>query len=196
MDFYIINEKYLNYLRQFDNNISYTKNFNKIRPFIGIVLTDNNDNGYYIPITSKIKKFNKIVSEPINNGKNGYILFNNMLPVNKSNIEKLDLKIYKSDTKKEISLKLMRKYELKDINKKQNKIIKKAFKLLYLYDKWDEKNKLKNICCNFPLLEEKCCEYSNLDITSLRKEIINKYKIFNKNTTNLFKDKNDTIIRA
>ena len=83
-----------------------------------------------------------------------------MIPVKKNNVSQINLKITKVDDKKEISLKLMRKFELKDINKKETKIIKKANNLLKLYNKWDDKNPLKSICCNFPLLEEKCNEYT------------------------------------
>ena len=162
MKFYTINEKYLDFLRKYDKNISYTLNYNKNRPFIGIVIKDNSNIEYYIPITSKHKKYSNVTTEPINNGKNGYILFNNMIPVKSNNVKELDLTITKADNKKDISLKLMRKFELKDINNKKTKIIKKANNLLKLYNKWDDNNPLKLVCCNFPLLETKCKEYSKI----------------------------------
>ncbi len=170
MQFFTINEEYLNYLRQFDKNISYTLNYNKNRPFIGIVLENEKGFGYYIPITSKHKKYSKITTEPINNGKNGYILFNNMIPVYTYNVKRIDLKILKNDTKKEIGIKLMRQYELKDINKKEKQIIKKAVNLIDLYSKWSDAHRLKKICCNFPLLEEKCKEYNSIQIKQQSQE--------------------------
>ena len=39
---YYIDEEYINYLREFDNNVAYNKN--KTRPYIGVVYTYNNYN--------------------------------------------------------------------------------------------------------------------------------------------------------
>ena len=46
---YYISESYINYLRQFDNNVAYNKN--TTRPYIGIVYTYNNYN-YFTPLAS------------------------------------------------------------------------------------------------------------------------------------------------
>lgn len=53
---YYIDERYINYLRQFDKNVAYNKK--TTRPYIGIVYTYNNYN-YFAPLASpKLKHLN------------------------------------------------------------------------------------------------------------------------------------------
>lgn len=95
----------------------------------------------------------------IDNGLLGVINFNNMIPVNKDNYEIIDLnKIELSvDDKKYREL---LKNQIYWLNKNNIQVKQKSKKL---YDKYLNKSLNKSIyerCCNFPLLEKKCDEYS------------------------------------
>ena len=87
MKFYKINTNYLNELRLIDERVPFNKeyvgNSNKIRPYIGIMLTVD-DIDYLVPLTSKTDKRSTYVNMPIydqNDNKIAFLLINNMLPV-------------------------------------------------------------------------------------------------------------------
>ena len=77
-----IDEKYINYLRQYDKNVAYNKN--TTRPYIGIVYTYNNYN-YFAPLSSPKPKHKKINPKAIDiykikDGELGVVNINNMIP--------------------------------------------------------------------------------------------------------------------
>ena len=79
---YIINDKYVDYLRNFDTTVLYNKN--KTRPYVGIVYTYNNMN-YFAPLSSPKEKHLKMKSSQpdiykIDDGKLGIVNINNMIP--------------------------------------------------------------------------------------------------------------------
>ena len=59
MNFYKINEEYLDYLRKYEKKISFTKEDKQNRKFVGVVLQINNVD-YYAPLSSMIKLKHKI----------------------------------------------------------------------------------------------------------------------------------------
>ena len=97
LQFYHINQKYLNYIRNFDKRIAM-----KNRPYLGIVFK-NKKYMYFAPLYSTREKHNKYYTNntylkifDFNNNYIGLIRFSNMIPVPKNMIRKID---YKSSSK-------------------------------------------------------------------------------------------------
>ena len=59
LQWYIVNKKYVKYLKTFDNKIENIDYQNNLKPFIGIIININNFN-YYVPISSPKKKHYKM----------------------------------------------------------------------------------------------------------------------------------------
>ena len=162
-----INVDYCNYLRNYDNRVSQNNGEKSGRPWIGALLAINNMM-YFAPLASPKKKHLEPKMEKlidfirIDEGRLGGVNLNNAIPVTKDNIKKVDLKIKSSDDDKTKQYKLMLLKQLQWLIMNDEKIYDKAKKLydFYVNDKlWPS---LKNRCCNFPLLEEKCQEYNEL----------------------------------
>lgn len=153
---YDILEKYKQYLRNFDSKVSLKEN----RKFYGILVTNDNID-YYVPFTSKVKK-NTNSKLTINIKEKdttiAKLLLNNMIPVNECDSVIVDInnEKYKEYYNKEILY--LRK------NNVEQEIIKKINKMYEILG--DENNRdysfFKKICCNFPLLVEKCIEYNRV----------------------------------
>lgn len=163
-----VDTNYCDYLRTFDLKVPYNRNKKEIRPFVG-VLFKIKECEYFAPLTSPKKKHtsmhNNIDFFKIDNGKLGAINFNNMIPVGKENYKEIDLdKEY--DTKEEIQYYTLLSKQVKWLNDHYNLIINKSFKLYTLYINDKLPLSIKNRCCNFILLEEKCDEY-NKDLASV-----------------------------
>ena len=154
-----IDKKYLDYLRNFDNRVpkEYINDNARRRPYIGIAFQINSLL-YFIPLSSKKTKFfklkNKIDFYKLDNGNLGAFNFNNMVPVS----EKVII-IYNVDNEEDIKYKNLVLKQLRYINRRINKIKRKAFRIYdkFINDKLDRST--KNRCCNFKLLEEKCKMY-------------------------------------
>ncbi len=157
-----IDSDYCDYLRKFDNKVPYNFNDKELRPFIGVLFKINNLM-YFAPLSSPKPKHLKLKSKldflKIDNGKLGAINFNNMLPVTKNNIMKINLD-KKCRTKKEEKYTKLLKEQIYWLNRNDEKLYNRSKKL---YEKYTNKTLDKNIakrCCNFKLLEEKCKEYN------------------------------------
>jgi len=160
----IIDKDYCNFLRSFDNRVPFNFNKKELRPFIG-VLFEVNKCLYFAPLSSPkakhLKLKNNIDFLKIDEGKLGAINFNNMIPVTLKNIEKLDLNINESLNKDEFSYKKLLIEQYFWLNRNFKKLSEKS---QLLYNKYNDNTLLKNVrdrCCNFKLLEEKCLEYNN-----------------------------------
>ena len=170
MKLYIITDKYINYLRQFDNKVYDNKEDRRsvMRKYLGIVLTINNMN-YYIPMSSpkqsdyindKIRKsiipIVRIISnEEIDNKSilKGTLRISNMIPVPDS-----ELILYEPKYEKNDNYRILVEKELEFIDKNEN-MIKKYASIIY-----NQKTNGYNVSyienvVNFKLLEEKCREY-------------------------------------
>lgn len=170
MKLYIITDKYINYLRQFDNKVYDNKEDRRsvMRKYLGIVLTINNMN-YYIPMSSpkqsdyindKIRKsiipIVRIISnEEIDNKSilKGTLRISNMIPVPDS-----ELILYEPKYEKNDNYRILIEKELEFIDKNEN-MIKKYASIIY-----NQKTNGYNVSyienvVNFKLLEEKCREY-------------------------------------
>ena len=149
---YDVNLKYRNYLRRYDSKVSMKEG----RRFYGILITKENID-YCIPFTSKVKKRNSKLTINIKN-KNKIIaqlLINNMIPVNSSVIEKVD--VNKDKYKEYLQDEIIYLKTKNVINEIINKV-EKAFMILDDENHRDYKF-YKNICCEYKLLEEKGRNY-------------------------------------
>lgn len=170
LKWYIVDNKYVNYLRKYDNKVERIDYNKRIKPYIGIVLNIKEYN-YYIPISSVKEKHYKIAEDMdfiklIQNNKIlGVLNINNMIPILNENIKELvynDLEKYiqfncEKEKKQYIALLSL---ELKLINNKMNKIRKSAYKIYYEKIK-NPDSRISKRCCNFKLLEEKCKLYES-----------------------------------
>ena len=150
---YRITEEYSRYIYEENNKVM--KNFatKRRRPYIGIVLEINNIN-YFAPMSSPKEKHklmkNNIDFIKINDGRDGIINLNNMIPVPLLCCEKIDIN---QEIKQNKKYGLILKYQYIWCNK--NYILNKANKLYNLIILNKANMKLKNRCCDFKCLEEK-----------------------------------------
>lgn len=158
-----IDSKYCDYLRNFDNKVSYNSGCKKNRPFIGVLFNIENIK-YFAPLSSpKIKHLkmkNTIDFFKLDNGKLGAINFNNMIPVTEKNYELINLNISDLNTDENKYKKLLRE-QLDFMNKNYTQISSKSLKLYKYYNSNHLSDNIKKRCCNFKLLEEKCKEYNS-----------------------------------
>lgn len=157
-----VNSDYCDYLRKFDNKVAYNKHEKELRPFIGVLFKIENCD-YFAPLASPkqkhIKMKNKIDFLKIKGGELGAVNFNNMIPVKIQNYSLIDL----SKTNLTISeqkYQQLLKQQLQWLNQHYSQLKNKSFKLYQLYNSGKLPENIKNRCCNFKLLEEKCLTYT------------------------------------
>lgn len=154
MKFYYIKEDYINFLRNYDKNVSINKN--ESRPYVGVLLTIDSKK-YYAPFTSPkpkhLKMKNSIDFRKINNGILGAINLNNMIPVVDEAIIQFDINLI-TDAK----YKTLLQNQLYYIKKDWNNIMKASQELYNLLMKpIDKRTKHENLICN------RCCDLSLLE---------------------------------
>ena len=96
----------------------------------------------------------------IDGGKLGAINFNNMMPVKSKYYKLIDVN-KKVKNKEEKKYQELLKSQLSWLNANHIEIRNKALKLYNLYINNRVSNNIKNRCCNYILLEEKCNLYKN-----------------------------------
>ena len=156
-----IEQRYTDYLRQFDSRVSINIDNTYVRPYIG-VLFKVRDKEYFAPLTSsgkgkKLKDAPKAESTtffPIDNCQLGGINLNNMIPVVAGVYVPFDI-ANEPNPKKKIFL----QKQVIFLRKHEEYIIIKAKKLYNmkisgkLYENYDR------VTCDFKLLEEKAALY-------------------------------------
>ncbi len=157
-----VNSKYCDYLRLFDNKVSYNAGIKELRPFIGVLFMIG-ENEYFAPLSSPKAKHkllkNTIDLLKIDNGKYGVVNFNNMIPVYSKNYTEFDLNKKSKDKHEMLRIELLRN-QLRWLTSNKKEITLKS-KLLYnLYKNNKLPKNVRDRCCNFQLLEEKCKEYN------------------------------------
>lgn len=156
-----IEDRYINYLRQFDEIVLMNKG-NK-RKYIGVLFQIGSFN-YYAPLSSpKLKHLNINDKAPdifkIDNGKLGVINLNNMIPVPEFEIVRINIEEIEDEKYKNLL-----RDQAKFINKHREKIKKKA-RVLYSIVNSKSNPNLNKRCCNYKLLEIKCKEYETIILT-------------------------------
>ena len=159
-----IDSKYCDYLRKFDDKVPYNAGSKELRPFIGVLFMVE-DIQYFAPLSSPKPKHkllkNSLDLLRIENGLYGVINFNNMIPVEEENYIEFDLNKETKDKDEKYRIDLL-KNQLRWITSNRKDVITKS-KLLYnLYKNNKLPQNVKDRCCNFILLEEKCSEYSKV----------------------------------
>ena len=165
---YTINSNYLNYLHQYDDRVptEHDETFAKKRPFIGIIVVVDGLN-YVLPLTSPKKKHltmrNALDFQKIDNGNLGAINLNNMFPITNMPLthEMIDISNDSELNNSQRDYTKLIKEQLIWLNRTENrdKILAKAISLRRSYINNTLPTKIRNRCCNFALLEEKCNEY-------------------------------------
>ena len=89
-----VDSKYCDYLRQYDNKVSYNAGTKDLRPFIGVLFMIDKCE-YFAPLSSPKPKHSKLKNTldliKIENGTYGVVNFNNMIPVMDKNYVIFDL---------------------------------------------------------------------------------------------------------
>lgn len=157
LDLYFIDEKYISFLREFDNKVPYNKR--TTRPYIGVAIRYN-EIDYFAPLSSPKSKHlgmneKKVDEFKIDNGKLGVININNMIPTPIKCLTKAIPQV-DNDTYRNLLIN-----QLDYINNHREELFRKINFFVMMYDNGKLK-KIENRCCNFRLLEEKCLEYSTL----------------------------------
>ena len=160
-----IDTDYCDYLRKYDSRVSYNSGNKEARPFVGALITIE-DMMYFAPLASpKPKHLNpkmeKIVDFiRIDNGVLGGINLNNMIPVTEKNVNRVDLKIKSTDSTEEIQYKSLLLKQLEWLITHDEKISDKTKTLYDFHLSGKMWPALKERCCDWKLLEEKCKEYN------------------------------------
>ena len=159
-----VDTNYCNYLRKFDNKVSYNMGSKKIRPFIGVLFRIDKWE-YFAPLSSPKLKHKKMRNTldfyKIKDGELGAINFNNMIPVTKNNYIEIDLNKKPSNAKEKNYHKLLQE-QLAWLNANKIQIKSKSYKLYMKYKNNKLSPNIKNRCCNYLLLETKCLEFAKL----------------------------------
>lgn len=160
MKLYTINEKYINYLKNFSENIRYNKN--QSRPYVGVVLQVA-EHSYFVPMSSPKEKHlsmkDTVDFMKIDKGKLGALNFNNMIPVPSNYAEILDFKKFDRRYSKLLS------EQIRWLERNRDSIKRRAEKLYFLITT-RENTVFHKRCNNFLLLEKK----ANIVFKSLEDE--------------------------
>ena len=158
---YTLSKRYYNYIKHFDSKVPRSSGSKEKRPFVGVVLEINGCN-YFAPLTSPKPKHLRMRNmedfHKIEGGKLGAINFNNMIPIPMKEVSKADLDIKITDTESTKKYKRLLENQRRWCNDHRTQIRDKAANLHEVVNK-PEKAHLKERCCNFELLEDKCIEY-------------------------------------
>ena len=157
-----VNSDYCDYLRKYDNKVSYNKFEKELRPFIGILFKIDACE-YFAPLSSPKSKHKKMKNTvdffKIKNGELGAVNFNNMIPVNEKNYTLVDLN-KETLTLSELKYQRLLSQQLAWLNANYHQVKNKSFKLYQLYNNDKLPKNIKARCCDFKLLEDKCLQYN------------------------------------
>ncbi len=156
MKLYTVDADYVEYLKKFDDKVPDCSDSKVGRPFVGVVFNINNIK-YFAPLTSPKPKFIKMKNAEdfikINNGRNGAINLNNMIPVHKYSLNAIDLSINIDDSKSVSNYKNLLIDQASWLNGNEILIRNKAEKLYYKITNNISRKELKNRCVNYKELE-------------------------------------------
>lgn len=160
-----INPDYCDYLRKYDSKVYINSNNKITRPFVGILFQIDNME-YYAPLSSPKPKHKKMSNTidflKLDNGNLGAINFNNMIPVTQNNYVLENLQKANFSSIQEAKYINLEKQQLKWLNSFYYQVKNKAEKLYKLFNQNKLNANIRKRCCNFPLLEEKCKEWEEI----------------------------------
>jgi protein AbiQ len=161
LKFFTVDEGYIQYLKGFDTNVP--DNYSSTKPFIGI-LFNINELDYIAPLTSakpkhaKIKNSSPTAFKVFDGTTEGDLLalvqLNNMIPVRKANITKLDV------SSQDLKYQFLLFKEINYIRAHSDKLLKKASKLYELVVNKKVPDLVK-ISCSFSDLEKASSSYKS-----------------------------------
>ncbi|KAA8345921.1 type III toxin-antitoxin system ToxN/AbiQ family toxin [Leuconostoc mesenteroides] len=158
MKIYNITDKYINYLKKYDNKIP--ENKHEKRPFIGVIVIINGYK-YFAPLSSPKLKHKHMKNtkdfHKIDEGKMGVINFNNMIPVPESELIIVDIANINN-----IDYRNLLNNQLSFITSINSVIENKAKNLRSLFDKQNPtlaEQKIIDRCVIFPKIEGCCDSY-------------------------------------
>ena len=158
-----VDSDYCNFLRKYDDKVSYNAGNKELRPFVGILFTVNNCE-YFAPLSSPkpkhIKLKNTLDLIKINDGIYGVVNFNNMIPVTNNNYTEFDLNKKTNGKNEQYRIQLLNN-QLRWLTSNKKDIYQKSKILYNLYINDKLPRNVKDRCCNYLLLEEKCVEYNS-----------------------------------
>ena len=166
MKIYSLDERYINYLQKFDNRVCICKLDQAFgRKYVGAVFNVN-ELEYFAPLSSKIKKkhFTDVcLYDEKTRTYIGSVKLNNMIPLptkHKQLLKTIDFNVLKSSKEladRQYGTLLEKQYiKLNDVSIKYQ-ILSKAQKF---YRSYSFNPKLKMLCCDFQLLEQKALKFS------------------------------------
>ena len=158
-----VDSDYCIFLRKYDDKVSYNTGNKELRPFVGILFTVNNCE-YFAPLSSPkpkhIKLKNTLDLIKINDGIYGVVNFNNMIPVTNNNYTEFDLNKKTNEKNEQYRIQLLNN-QLRWLTSNKKDIYQKSKILYNLYINDKLPKNVKDRCCNYLLLEEKCVEYNS-----------------------------------
>ena len=160
LNLYLIDMKYIRNLAQADDRVmSVSPQIEKeTRPFVGIIIVCG-EQKYCIPLSSPKPKHKSMKNDidfmKIMDGEKliGVLNFNNMVPVDESCINPLELRITKKDDIATRNYKKMATKQLDWCQHNQDAIVRKANKLYVMLQSDKASSLLKKRCCDFNKLE-------------------------------------------
>lgn len=164
LNFYIIEDDYINYLSQYDKHIAYNKNSK--RPYVGVVIIVDG-HYYFAPLFSPKPKhqtykdnltFFKIVSNKTKKNL-GIIRFSDMIPTPLNCLSMLDIQNKSYGYRRLLS----EQYSYINMRENKQKILDKSKKLYDIVTRTTNNGKMakfyRSLSCDFKLLEQKSIEY-------------------------------------
>ena len=157
-----VESDYCDYLRKFDYRVPYNAGKKDLRPFIGVLFMVKNCE-YFAPLASPKPKHKNLKNSldllKIDKGENGIINFNNMIPVTNENYQEFDLDKKANNKEEKFRLILLQK-QLRWLTQHRKEVLDKSLLLYNLYKNDKLPKNVRERCCNYPLLEQKCQEYN------------------------------------
>ena len=112
----------------------------------------------------------------LDSGKLGALNLNNMIPIMKDAVHRIDINNYPNNSKKDIDYKNLLINQITWCNRNSDTIRKAAQKLYLTITEDKAYVSLKNRCCNFKVLEEKSIMYTKGEKTQT--PLLKKHNIF------------------
>lgn len=154
INFYEIDDAYIDYLHGFDSHVLSPKKENRTftRKYVGIMVHIKNVQ-YFIPLTSYKSIYNNMhESISLKKISNMAVLrINNMIPANMDTVRKISFNDINDEAYKNLCLSEYR------ILKAREREIRKDSRIVYFYrlNSCNKNKPLYSVCCDFKLLEEK-----------------------------------------